>query len=211
MSYLVKICGLTSQEDIDCCLAAGADWLGFIFHPSSPRGVSPEQAAVFDSGPASRVGVFVGQEVAEIETIMKTARLDLAQLHGCQPEGTGLRLGLERTIRVLWPQRYASAGELGDDFTRYSREAAYFLLDGGQDGGGHGQALDLDFLKNIHIERPWLLAGGLNAAKAKAAAKLNLPNLAGFDFNSGLEMTPGQKNCMLVTSAVAAAKERTRW
>ena len=206
MAYLAKICGLTSQTDIDYCLAAGADWLGFIFHPASPRNVAPEQVAAFDTGTARRVGVFVEQNVAGIESIMKTARLDMAQLHGDQAAGAGLKLGPERTIRVIWPQRYSSAEELAEAANCFSLEAGHLMLEAGKEGGGHGRSLDVNVLSSLNIKRPWLLAGGLTATKAKTVAGLNLPNLAGFDFNSGVEIAPGQKDYMLVAGAVLAAK-----
>ena len=81
---LIKFCGLTRQEDVDQAVQLGAGMCGFIFHPRSPRGISPAQAAAMDSGTLRRVGVFVNQGADEIRRIMDEARLDYAQLHGHQ-------------------------------------------------------------------------------------------------------------------------------
>lgn len=202
---LIKICGLTRAEDAAFCSEAGADWLGFIFHPQSPRYLSPAAAAAIDSGTAKRVGVFVRQSPDEILKIMELARLDLAQLHGGQDEAFIRRIGPEKVISVNWPEKYASA----DDFKaalKSAEIAAWQLLDAGGDGGGHGRTVDLHMIREISPPRPWLLAGGLNAEVISAIDPDGLNNIIGFDFNSGLEDAPGQKNKHKVRAAVAAAR-----
>jgi Phosphoribosylanthranilate isomerase len=206
MSYQVKVCGLTHPEDFHYCAEAGA-WTGFIFHPASPRYISPEQAAAIETGSAIRVGVFVDQGPAEVQDIMAKARLNLAQLHGGQAPDFCRSIGPERVIKVFWPQRYASPADLAADLEKYADSAAYFLLDAGAGGGGHGQPLDLDFLKNLRSPRPWLLAGGLKAENIKNINPADWPGLYGFDFNSGLEQAPGIKDHNLIRAALQAVSD----
>lgn len=202
---LIKICGIRRAEDAAFCCQAGADWLGFIFHPQSPRYISPKEAAAIDSGNAKRVGVFVGQSADEIMKIMTIARMDLVQLHGGQDEGFINRLGPDRVIAVNWPEKHKSADSFQSSLESTSA-AAWQLLDAGGGGGGHGCRLDLQMIREISPPRPWLLAGGLNAEAVRAIEPGGLSRLIGFDFNSGLEDAPGQKNKHKVREAVRAAR-----
>jgi len=209
MSFQVKICGLTRPEDFKLCADSGA-WTGFIFHPASPRYLSPPEAAAIETGPAARVGVFVDQSPAEVQNIMATARLNLAQLHGGQDQNFCRLIGPDRIIKVFWPQRYASPPELAADLGRFADSAAFFLLDAGSGGGGHGRALNLEFLRGMKFPRPWLLAGGLSAENILTINTGDLFNLYGFDFNSGVELAPGLKDHNRVRSAVKAVKDLTQ-
>lgn len=202
---LIKICGIRRAEDAAFCCQAGADWLGFIFHPQSSRYISPQEAAAIDSGSARRVGVFVGQNADEIMESMTIARLDLIQLHGGQDEAFIRNIGPDRVISVDWPEKHKSADSLQSSLKATSA-AAWQLLDAGGSGGGHGQLLDLQMIREISPPRPWLLAGGLNAEAVKAIEAGGLSRLIGFDFNSGLEDAPGQKNKHKVREAVEAAR-----
>lgn len=205
---LIKICGLTRPEDAAYCAELGINMVGFIFHPQSPRRLSPAKAAALDTGLAVRVGVF-GPDVSPAQTkaIMAEARLDLAQLHADQDEDFCRRLGPDKIMRVFWPQRYQAPELLAAELNRFHHLARLFLLDAGQLGGGHGQALDLDFLRLTAVPTPWLLAGGLNAARlGELKNQPALSGLCGFDFNSGVESAPGQKNSALIQAVWAEAE-----
>jgi phosphoribosylanthranilate isomerase len=205
---LAKVCGLTRPEDAAFCAAAGADWLGFIFHRPSPRYIDPAAAAKMATGAAARVGVFgPGCSAAEAAGIMKAARLDLAQLHGDQSPGFCRELGAERVVKVMWPRRFESLEDLAGEAERFAAVAAYFLLDAGLGGGGHGLNLETDFLRGLRLPRPWLLAGGLTAQSVAGLAPGALAGLAGFDFNSRVEKAPGVKDAPAVRAALAAARK----
>lgn len=81
-SFAIKVCGITRQSDLSTAMGMGAHFCGFVFHPKSPRYIAPERAAALDSALIRRVGVFVNQDAEQIMDIMKTARLEFAQLHG---------------------------------------------------------------------------------------------------------------------------------
>lgn len=200
---LIKICGLTRQEDLDLAGRLGAQWCGFIFHPQSPRYIAPERAAQLESGSMLRVGVFVKQEAEEIRHVMKAARLDLAQLHGSQTPECALAIGAERVIRVIWPDRYTHRALLHAALQKHARACAYYLLDAGTAGGGSGRRLEWQDLSGLRPPRPWLLAGGLSADNVRQALSCCAPK--GVDFNSGVEDAPGLKNERKLQAAVVAA------
>ncbi|WP_353118539.1 phosphoribosylanthranilate isomerase [Nitratidesulfovibrio sp.] len=216
---LVKVCGLTRQQDADACAEAGVDLCGFIFHPASPRAVTPAVAAGLHSHGMARVGVFVKQSADEVLAIMDAARLDFAQLHGGQDAAFCDRVGAERVIRVAWPQRHVDASGLnaGAGLASLHAELAglaphvrCFLLDAGTSGGGHGATMDWAALRGLAPGAPWLLAGGLtpdNVASAVAACGGHDPAmLIGVDLNSGVESAPGRKDAPRVAAALAALR-----
>ena len=210
---LVKVCGLTREEDVDLCLELGVDFTGFIFVAGSPRCITPAKAAGMPAGKAGRVGVFASQSVEEVADIMKKAKLDFAQLHGGESVEFCKRLGPERVIRTFWPQRIMrelsleEAKQVGEDTENagaslanalqktcepFADVCAYFLMDSGLGGGGSGQTQNWDRLDGFASPLPWLLAGGIgpdNAADALRACPAS-----GLDCNSGVEQAPGIKD-----------------
>ncbi|MCI7568269.1 MAG: phosphoribosylanthranilate isomerase [Desulfovibrio sp.] len=201
---LVKICGLKRAEDVREAVELGVDFCGFIFHPQSPRAIAPARAAELDSGDCRRVGVFVEQGSEEILGVMDAARLDFAQLHGRQSVDCALRIGAEKVIRVLWPERFASVSALQAEIDRHARTCAWYLLDAGKRGGGSGRHLDWDSLRELRFPHPWLLAGGLSAATLPAALQSCRPD--GVDLNSGIEVAPGVKDVDRLREAVLTAR-----
>lgn len=192
----VKVCGMTSPEDAAMCADLGASMLGFIFHPGSPRNVSPSlPAAMARVSTVTTVGVFVKQDAQETARILEAGGLDLAQLHGGQDEEFCEAVGPERVIKVVWPERYASKEELQAELDRFAPCCSWFLFDAGTSGGGHGTTLDLSFLDDLAIPRPWLLAGGLGPETIKAVLELRPENQPdAVDLNSGVESAPGVKS-----------------
>lgn len=198
----IKVCGLTRQQDADAAARLGADFCGFIFHPASPRHLTPQAAAAIATAGMARVGVFVEQEADEILAIMEEARLDFVQLHGAQSRACAQRIGASRVIRVLWPELYAGRQELEADMEAHAPACAWFLLEAGRGGGGSGRTQDWTRLAGLRPPRPWLLAGGLTPANAGAAAAACRPDA--LDFNSGVEEAPGIKSPELLAAALAA-------
>ena len=200
---LIKICGLTRQGDVDAAEKLGAGFCGFIFHPHSPRFISPEAAGELESGSMLRVGVFVTQDAKEILRIMDQARLDLAQLHGMQSIECAKEVGAERVIRVIWPDRYAHRALLYNEVQKYAGSCTYYLFDAGSSGGGSGQRLPWQELYGLKREHPFFLAGGLKAENVGQAIISCDPE--GVDFNSGIEDGPGLKNSLKMRAAIEAA------
>lgn len=208
MSLLLKVCGITREEDARAAAEAGAHWCGFIFHAPSPRGCSAPQAAAIRTPGLARVGVFVDQDAGAIREIMDAARLDMAQLHGGRDAAFTAEcarlIGARRLIRAFWPQRHPSITDLEEHMKAHAPCCAFFLLDAGADGGGSGRSLEWAALRGLEAPRPWLLAGGLNADNVVEALRQCAPG--GLDFNSGVEEAPGRKDARKIRAALTAGR-----
>lgn len=193
MSTHIKVCGITSLEDAEAALEAGADMLGFNFYVPSPRYISPAEARrIVERLPdgVTCVGVFVNEPTPlEVERIAREAGLGVAQLHGDEPPEfcQGLR-GLT-TIKAL---------RVGPDYD-VEAAAAYqadaLLLDAYVPGerGGTGHTFDwaLATLTRERVPR-LLLAGGLKPDNVAAAVAAVRPYAV--DVCSGVETSPGRKS-----------------
>ena len=201
----VKVCGITSPEDALLAAEAGADAVGFVFWPGSPRHVDAAMARrMSDALPASivRVGVFVDARADDMARAADEACLDLLQLHGVEPP---------EALRSL-PRRAWKAVRVGRDFVaadalRYEGRAAGILLDSRGDGlpGGTGKAFDWALAREVRNGTSFLvLAGGLHAENVADAIALVRPD--GIDVSSGVEASPGRKDPSRVRDFIAAAR-----
>ena len=195
---MLKICGLNRIEDVELCNQLPVDLLGFIFAPLSPRCLTPEQAKAMPRGPGLRVGVFVNESLDNVRQTMEIADLDLAQLHGDETPEYCRSLGQSRVIKTLWPRRYKKRAELEQAMAQYP--CRYFLLDGGEKGGGGGNTLNWPLLRGLPF--PWLLAGGIGPHNAELALSQCQP--AGLDVNSAIEAGPGVKDHVKLRALLAA-------
>jgi len=177
---LLKVCGITRQEDATTCDELGVDFCGFVFHPASPRYITPERVAAIQTGRCKRVGVFTTHDIQEILDTLVRARLDYAQLHGRQDASVISAVGEGRVIRVVFP---------GTELPAFAAEpsVAYTLFDSGY---GTGKAFDWKLLEGV--KRPFFVAGGLNAQNIPDLLKICRPD--GVDVNSGVELAPGVKS-----------------
>lgn len=211
---LVKICGQTRAETARLCVELGANMLGFIFHPKSPRCTAPALPASLLLPGVLKVGVFVDQSVNETAALMRSGRLDVAQLHGGQEHAFCRALadvlGPERIMKVVWPEKAASLAALQDELDSFAPLCGRFLADAGKDGGGHGRGIAdaaADVLFQARFPRPWLLAGGLGpqtVGPAFAHFRHGTSAPAGLDINSGVESAPGVKDETLLRAAFSA-------
>ena len=198
----VKICGMKEQGLIDRAAELGADMCGFIFHPQSPRNVSPAHAASLETHGMKRVGVFVGQSAEEVAAIVREARLDLIQLHGGQSAGFVAHFPAEKVIRVLWPNQYATTEDLQADIDAFAPTCGLYLLDAGM---GSGMTLDWPSLAALRFPHPWMLSGGLGPDNVREALAACSPDAV--DMNSRLEEVRGCKSPELLEKAFAALRK----
>ena len=176
MKTKVKICGITRPEDAELATALGADYLGFVFVPDSPRYVPPERAMEC-GGHASafqRVGVFRNAPREEILRTIEIAKLDLVQIHGT-------------FVNVDLPTIHAFKVE--DSLPDTNTGAEYILFD---TGGGTGRAFDWSLLANHPRTKPFFLAGGINPDNVAVAIAKTQP--FAIDLASGVERAPGIKD-----------------
>jgi phosphoribosylanthranilate isomerase len=208
---LVKICGIKDAAALDAARQGGADMVGFVFFPPSPRAVTAIQAGElarsYGQGP-KRVGLFVDPDDAMLAATLAEVPLDILQLQG---EETPARAG---EIRARFGKPVMKALGIGSkaDLARlpyYADQVDYFLLDapppaGSALPGGNAQAFDWALMKNEKPPRPWLLAGGLTPANvAEAIAASGAP---GVDVSSGVERARGVKDPAAIAAFIAAAK-----
>jgi len=195
---LVKICGLTRVEDARLAASLGTDLLGVVLWPGSPRAVSLERAREIADAVAGRVplvGVFVGARPEEVEAALAAGGLDLAQLHGTEPDSWAAALGA-RAVRALSP------GETGDEqmATRMAAlPAAWgFVVDRADPVrfGGTGERWGWRRLPRPCPGQRLLVAGGIRPGNALAA--LAATGADGIDVASGVEASPGIKDPALL-------------
>lgn len=203
MAALVKICGITNLEDALVAVQAGADALGFIFFPKSPRFVPARTAAEITARlPASllKVGVFVDEPIESARRIMAEAGLTHAQLHGAEsPEYCAQSpLPVIKALRVKDQSSLAS-------LSQYQVHA--FLLDSYVPGqhGGTGEKFNWDLAIQAKAFGPRiLLAGGLTPENVAEAVATVRPY--GVDVSSGVESSPGRKDHAKVREFIRRAK-----
>lgn len=191
----LKICGITRLEDARYCAAAGADYLGFIQYPESPRYVDPKTAREIVDwvyGPTP-VGVFVNAGADEVNRTADAAGFALVQLHGDEPPA--LCAEIERPIiKALPVGDETTAGELAEAIDRYAGHVDYFLLDTRRPGlrGGTGTPFDWEIARGLAQEHRLFVAGGIGRDNVEEAVRLLDPY--GVDLSSSVEERPGVKD-----------------
>lgn len=194
----IKCCGLTREEDVEQVLEGGADYLGFIVYPKSPRGVSLRRAIELAAPvpEARRVIVDVAPECSRIEAYA-AAGFGQIQIHGRGGESLDLVAEWARAAgdSRLW---YAPRLQVGESFpTSVLETVDTILLDAfsSQQIGGTGKTGDWAAFRALQLQHPattWILAGGLNPGNVIAA--IEQTGARHIDVNSGVESAPGIKN-----------------
>ena len=204
----IKICGITRAEDADAACAAGADYLGFVFHPPSPRNVSAAAAGAIirrlhERHPRVRtVGLFVDRGEEEIAAIRDVAGFDLAQLHGGETPELCAALH-SRSIPVMKVLKFGP-GAPAVDWRRFA--PTYFLCDTFDTAraGGTGRTFDTTFLPPDMPMDCTFIAGGLNPDNVAAVVERLRPFAV--DVSSAVESAPGRKSPELMERFVRAAR-----
>ena len=186
----VKICGITSPEDAAAAVEAGADAVGLVFVPGTPRVVTPERAAlIVERLPplVATVGVFVDRPLAEVCRIV--ALLRLSAVAAARPRGRGVQ---------PWRARPRDPGAAGAGRGQPAAAGRYpahaFLLDAYVEGqpGGTGRAIPWGLALEAKGTRPIILSGGLRPETVAEAVRFVRPY--GVDVSSGVEYSPGRKD-----------------
>jgi phosphoribosylanthranilate isomerase len=196
----VKICGITNSEDALAAVEAGADALGFIFVPGTPRYVSIDTASQIASAIppfVSRVGVFVDTQQDSLNNIIRAGGLDAVQLHGRETPEYCLAV----QSPVIKSFRVRDISSLAG-IERY--RVAAFLLDTYIAGlpGGTGISFDWGLAHHAAKYGPVILSGGLNADNVSEAIRIARPY--GVDVGSGVESSPGRKDHRKMSAFIEA-------
>ncbi len=202
----VKICGLSSEEGVDAALDAGADFVGFVFFPPSPRNIAIDRAAALAErarGKARIVALTVEADDALLAAIADGLRPDLLQLHGKETQERAAHVSAATGLPVMKAIGVAEADDLRrtEDYPAAER----FLLDAkppkdATRPGGNAAVFDWDILRGFSCPKPWMLAGGLTPDNiVDALAATGAPAV---DVSSGVERAPGEKDPALIRTFV---------
>jgi phosphoribosylanthranilate isomerase len=188
----IKICGITNLEDALLAAELGADALGFIFYPKSPRYVAPETAQrIMAQLPpfVTSVGVFVDEEASQVRELAARAGLDWIQVHGQESPDYCRSLGR----RVIKGFRIKDGGSLAE-LEPYRGAIQAYLLDTYKTGqvGGTGETFDWELAREAKKYGQIILAGGLTPENVTQALSVAQPHAV--DTASGTEAAPGKKD-----------------
>jgi phosphoribosylanthranilate isomerase len=212
MALIVKICGLSTPEALDVALDAGADMVGFVFFPPSPRHVAPADSRALGTrvrGRARKVALTVDADDELFDAIVEHLQPDLLQLHGKE---TPSRIAVLRK-RFGLPLMKAIAVEAKSDLAAiktYEPVADRLLFDArapreATRPGGLGKSFDWHLLENLDLKLPFMLSGGLDAGNVAEA--LRITRAPGVDVSSGVESAPGVKDPDKIRAFIRAARK----
>src|ERR1700744_222060 len=211
MSLTVKICGLSTPDTLDAALQAGADMVGFVFFPPSPRHISLQTARELGrqaNGRAVKVALTVDADDATLSNIMETLQPDILQLHGNE---TVARLrDIKRAfgvqlMKVLAVETPADLAPLAG----YAAVADRILFDArapkdATRPGGLGAVFDWHVLEKLDLKLSFMVSGGLHAGNVTEAVRVT--RAGGVDVSSGVERTPGIKDPEMIRAFIRAAR-----
>ncbi len=202
----VKICGINDPVAFDTAIEAGADWVGFVFFPPTPRVVTATEAAALSArvaGGPPRVGLFVDPTEDAIAAVLGEMRLDILQVYGRIPHIGALRA---RFALPIWrPVGIEAATDLPSD----DRGADCLLLEAkpppaATRPGGNAVSFDWSVMRGWTAPCPWVLAGGLTPDNVAEAVRAT--GATAVDVSSGVESARGVKHAGLIRAFIAKAR-----
>ncbi|HLF18037.1 MAG TPA: phosphoribosylanthranilate isomerase [Candidatus Omnitrophota bacterium] len=197
----VKICGITNKENALQAAYAGAWALGFVFYNKSGRYISPSKARkIIEALPpfVVPVGVFVNAKEGAIKDICEFTRIHTLQFHG---EEDAIYCKRFKEYKIIKAFRIGERFNL-NSVQDYMVDAYLFDTLSEKEYGGSGQAFDWNLMKDIRLDRPVILSGGLNPANVAEAIKIVQPFAV--DVSSGVEESPGRKDSRQVNAFLEA-------
>jgi phosphoribosylanthranilate isomerase len=211
MSLTVKICGLSTPETLDAAMDVGADMVGFVFFPPSPRHLQFERAHALSErvrGRAQKVALTVDADDAFLQSVIEALRPDILQLHGS--ESVAQLAAIRRRFGL--PLMKAVPVAVKEDLERigvYAAAADRLLFDAraprdATRPGGLGSPFDWHLLENVRTAVPFMLSGGLDVGNVTDA--LRITRASGIDVSSGVERAPGVKDIDKIIAFVRAAR-----
>src|SRR3954464_4512684 len=211
MSLLVKICGLSTRETLEVALEAGADMVGFVFFPPSPRHLSLETARALGKqakGRATKVALTVDADDATLSNIVETLQPDLLQLHGKETVARVRDIKAKFALPVMKVIAVETAADLAA-LPGFAGVADRILFDArapkdATRPGGLGAVFDWHVLEKLDLKLPFMVSGGLNSGNVAEA--LRVTRASGVDVSSGVEGTLGIKDLDMIRAFIRAAR-----
>src|SRR5258708_39447961 len=215
MALVIKICGLTTAQALESALEAGADWVGFVFFPPSPRTVWTAAAGLLArpaAGRARKVAVMVDPDDGLVEEVVDALHPDVLQLHGSESAQRLTVLRARFGLPVIKALPVGHAGDLAK-VAAYMTIADHLLFDArpprdATRPGGLGKPFDWSLLAKLHADIRFFLSGGLDAGNVAEAIAATRP--FGVDVSSSVEGAPGVKDPAKVRTFVHAARTAAR-
>ncbi len=212
MSLIVKICGLSTAEALDVALDAGADMVGFVFFPPSPRHLSYDAARPLGArvrGRAQKVALTVDANDAVFDALVEALRPDMLQLHGKESPARVTALKKRFGLPVMKAIAVEAKADLAA-VAAYAGVADRLLFDArapreATRPGGLGKTFDWRLLENLDPGMPFMLSGGLDAGNVAEA--LRVTRAPGVDVSSGVERAPGEKDPDKIRAFIRAARD----
>ena len=206
----VKICGLKDPHAVTAAIEGGADFVGFVFYPHSPRYVEIETAAYLCSylpDHIKPVGLFVDPTDALLEEVLSAVPLQMIQLHGDETPERVIKIKEHFSLPVMKAIPVASSDDLMTAAI-YEDVADWMLFDTKSAAlhGGTGQTFDWALLKDYPHQKPWMLAGGLNIDNISQALSALSPDAV--DVSSGVESSRGIKDPEMITAFLKKIKNQ---
>ncbi|MBN9673144.1 phosphoribosylanthranilate isomerase [Roseibium aggregatum] len=207
----VKICGLSTEDTMETALDAGADMVGLMFFPKSPRHVSLTEAcklADMARGRAEIVAVTVNMDLDGLSRIRELVAPDWIQFHGEEaPEALAAAKVMQGT-KVMKAMPVSDRSDL-ENALFYAVVADCILFDakppaGSDLPGGNGVSYDWSLLKDLDLKKPFMLSGGLTPENVQEAIRQS--GAKAVDVSSGVERDKGVKDNDLIRAFLAAAK-----
>ena|SRR6516165_9537582 len=211
MPLTVKICGLSTPETLDAALDAGADMVGFVFFPPSPRHLQFERARALGErvrGRAQKVALTVDADDAFLQSVVEALRPNILQLHGSEPLPQLAAIRRKFGLPLMKAVPIAVKSDL-DRIAIYAVAADRLLFDAraprdATRPGGLGNPFDWRLLENVRTAVPFMLSGGLDVGNVAEA--LRITRASGIDVSSGVERAPGVKDVDKIIAFVRAAR-----
>jgi phosphoribosylanthranilate isomerase len=212
MPVIVKICGLATPDALDVALDAGADMVGFVFFPPSPRNLSFKTAAALESrvrGQAKKVALSVDADDTLLSYVVDALGPDILQLHGTESPLRVAEIKAKFKLPVMKAIPVESKGDLAA-IARYAAVADHLLFDArapreATRPGGLGKTFDWQLLENLDPGVPFMLSGGLDAGNVGEA--LRITRAPGVDVSSGVERAPGEKDTDKIRAFIRAVRD----
>jgi phosphoribosylanthranilate isomerase len=211
MSLLVKICGLSTRETLDVALDAGADMVGFVFFPPSPRHLSLETGRELGrqvQRRALKIALTVDADDTTLDNIMDALSPDIFQLHGNESVARlrDIKQRFGRPVMKVLP--IGTAADLAV-LPGYAAVADRILFDArapkdATRPGGLGAPFDWRLLENLELKVPYMVSGGLHAGNVAEAVRLT--GAGGVDVSSGVESAPGVKDPEMIKAFIRASR-----
>jgi phosphoribosylanthranilate isomerase len=211
MTLLVKICGLRTPETLDVALDAGADMVGFVFFPPSPRHIGYEAARRLGArveGRAQKVALSVDASDDQLAAMIEALRPNMLQLHGKETPDRVVQVRTRFGLPVMKALPVAERADLSP-ILLYAKIVDRLIFDArapreATRPGGLGRPFDWRLLENLSPGVPFMLSGGLDAANVAEA--LRMTRADGVDVSSGVERAPGDKDPDKIRAFVRAAR-----